>query len=296
MRKLIVGAVVTSVPDVFIECVLVHVLWAEQCKWIGHVLLQDLPVQQTMLLRRHHKVVSVVLVVDDVLQGNAELVVEVVEEVLLVDKGDPTDLVHNCLSSCPFVGEVRGDGDRKLATELLPPEARNSDVFAFSSNENVGGSACHGMIAWCDRNSPKVVVIVRLLNARKRDPAKYLDAKDKSSLQKNTLKSPNADVVHGSRTEARVEVLCSQRFEVLNDPRPQMKNIVSGKGSPLFNYGDPGSQELGFYGGPQTTRTGSNNGDPRIGGLHVLLVDGMFGSLIQHFEQVHPLAGLQVRL
>ena len=23
------------------------------------------------------------------------------------------------------------------------------------------------------------------------------------------------------------EVLCSQRFEVLNDPRPQMKNIVS---------------------------------------------------------------------
>ena len=118
-------------------------------------------------------------------------------------------------------------------------------MFAFSSDENVSGSACHRMIAWCDGNSPKVVVIVRLLNARKRDAAKYLDAKDKSSLQKNTLKSPgqkrilnelnnskrrklpNADVVHGSRTEARVEVLCSQRFEVLDDPRPQMKNIVS---------------------------------------------------------------------
>ena len=40
---------------------------------------------------------------------------------------------------------------------------------------------------------------------------------------------PNADVVHGSRAEARVEVLCSQRFEVLDDPRPQMKNIVSEK-------------------------------------------------------------------
>ena len=35
---------------------------------------------------------------------------------------------------------------------------------------------------------------------------------------------------------------------------------------------------------------------PCIGGLHVLLVDGVFGPLIQHFEQVHPLAGLQVRL
>ena len=71
------------------------------------------------------------------------------------------------------------------------PEARNGDVFAFSSDENVSGSACHGMIAWCDRNSPKVVVIVRLLNARKRDAAKYLDAKDESSLQKNTLESPD---------------------------------------------------------------------------------------------------------
>merc|ERR1712223_216885 len=296
MRKLIVGAVVTSVPDVFVECVLVHVFWAEERKWIGHVLLQDLPVQQTVLLRCHHEVVSVVLVVDDVLQGNAEPVVEVVEEVLLVDKGDPTDLVHNCLSSCSFVCEVGGDGDRKLTTELLPPETRNGDVFALSSNENVSGSACHRMIAWCDSNSPKVVVIVRLLNARKRDAAKYFNAKDESSLQKNTLKSPNADVVHGSRTEARVEVFCSQRFEVLNDPRPQMKNIVSGKRSPLFNNGDPGSQELGFYGGPQTTRTGSNNRDPRIGGLHVLLVDGVLGPLVQHFEQVHPLAGLQVRL
>ena len=70
------------------------------------------------------------------------------------------------------------------------PEARNGDVFAFSSDENVSGSACHGMITWCDGNSPKVVVIVWLLNARKRDAAKYLDAKDESSLQKNTLKSP----------------------------------------------------------------------------------------------------------
>ena len=53
-------------------------------------------------------------------------------------------------------------------------------MFAFSSDENVSGSACHRMIAWCYGNSPKVVVIVCLLNACKRDAAKYLDAKDES--------------------------------------------------------------------------------------------------------------------
>ena len=43
------------------------------------------------------------------------------------------------------------------------------------------------------------------------------------------LKGPNADMVHGARTEAWVEILCSQRFEVFNDPWPQMEDVIPGK-------------------------------------------------------------------
>ena len=38
--------------------------------------------------------------------------------------------------------------------------------------------------------------------------------------------APDADVVHGARTEAWVEVLCTQRFEVFNNPWPQMEDII----------------------------------------------------------------------
>ena len=46
---------------------------------------------------------------------------------------------------------------------------------------------------------------------------------------KRFIMAPDADVVHGSRTEAWVEILCTQRFEVFNNPRPQMKDIIPEK-------------------------------------------------------------------
>ena len=75
-----------------------------------------------MLFGRHDKVVSLVLVIDDVLQGNAQVLIERVEKVLLVDEGDPADLLDDGLSSGVVVDKVGRYGDGELAAKLAPLE------------------------------------------------------------------------------------------------------------------------------------------------------------------------------
>ena len=65
---------------------------------------------------------GLVLVVDDVLEGDAELLVQVVEKVLLVHESNSGDLFHHGLGCRPPVPEVGGDGDGQLAAELLALE------------------------------------------------------------------------------------------------------------------------------------------------------------------------------
>ena len=43
------------------------------------------------------------------------------------------------------------------------------------------------------------------------------------------IKVPDADVVHSARTEAWIEILCTQRLEIFNNPRPQMEDIIPEK-------------------------------------------------------------------
>ena len=75
-----------------------------------------------MFFRCHDKVVSLVFVVDDVLEGDAELLIQVVEEVLLVHESNSGDLLNHGLGCRPSVPEVGGDGDGQLAAELLALE------------------------------------------------------------------------------------------------------------------------------------------------------------------------------
>ena len=40
------------------------------------------------------------------------------------------------------------------------------------------------------------------------------------------VKAPDANMIHGARAETWVEILCTQRFEVFNNPWPQMEDII----------------------------------------------------------------------
>ena len=75
-----------------------------------------------MLLGRHHEVVGVVLVVDDVLQVDTGGGAQVLEELLVEDEGHTGDLIYARLRLRVSVDEVGRDGDGQLAAKLLPTE------------------------------------------------------------------------------------------------------------------------------------------------------------------------------
>ena len=91
-------------------------------KLVEKYLDDDALIEQTVFFGRHDEVVRFVFVVDDVLEGDAELLIQVVEEVLLVHESNSGDLLNHGLGCRPSVPEVGGDGDGQLAAELLALE------------------------------------------------------------------------------------------------------------------------------------------------------------------------------
>ena len=85
-------------------------------------LLQHPFLQQALLFSGHDKVVRVILVVHDVLQVNACLLLEIQEELLVENEGHTRDLLHTRLCICVSVDEVGSDRNGQLAPELLPFE------------------------------------------------------------------------------------------------------------------------------------------------------------------------------
>ena len=83
--------------------------------------------QETVFLGRHHEVVRLALVVDDILKVNVRLSVEVAEELLVEDERYSADLLDTRLLVAVVVDEVGGDSDRQLTPELLPSETCSSD-------------------------------------------------------------------------------------------------------------------------------------------------------------------------
>ena len=51
------------------------------------------------------------LVIDNILKSYSKLLIQSVEEVLLVNKGNSTYLINNSLGSSPLVGEVSCDSN-----------------------------------------------------------------------------------------------------------------------------------------------------------------------------------------
>lgn len=86
-------------------------------------------VEQGLFLGGHHKVVCLVLVVDDVLEVYARVCVEVLEELLVKDVCDPADLLHTALGLSVPVDKVGCDRDRELAAKLFPLEAWKEKIF-----------------------------------------------------------------------------------------------------------------------------------------------------------------------
>merc|ERR1719158_2465173 len=140
-----------------------------------------------MLLGGHHEVVSVIFVVDNVLQSDTEFIVKIIEEVLFIDECHTADLVHNGLGCGPLVGEVCSDGDGQLTTELLPPETRNCDMFSLGTNQDIHSAAGDWMVLRCAGYPPERVLTFRFDDAVKADATKDLNTEHKSSLEQDTL-------------------------------------------------------------------------------------------------------------
>ena len=147
--QLIIRAIIASVSNVIKKSFLVDVFLTEQlhgvfvvlkkrllrfidkCHFQKH-LFKDSSGKKTVLFGGHNKVVSFILVVDNVLQSYSKLIVECVEEVLLVHEGHAADLLHHGFGRRVIVDEVGRDGDGQLAPELLTREAlkyREYSVF-----------------------------------------------------------------------------------------------------------------------------------------------------------------------
>ena len=86
-------------------------------------LLYDAFDEKAVFFGCHHKVVRLVLVVDDVLQVDVCLAVQLAEELLVEDECNSADLLDTRLLLAVVVDEVRCHCDRQLATELLPPKS-----------------------------------------------------------------------------------------------------------------------------------------------------------------------------
>lgn len=97
----------------------------------------DTFINETVFFRSHYEIMRVVLVVDYVLQIDARLAVELLEEFLVEYKSYTADLLHASLRLGSLVYEVGRNRNGQLAPELLALEALQGVAFSVCSDENV---------------------------------------------------------------------------------------------------------------------------------------------------------------
>ena len=97
--------------------------------------------QQAVLLGRHDEVVRLVLVVHDVLQPDARLVLQVEEELLVEYEGHSTDLLNVGLGGRVAVDEVGSNPNGNLSPELLSRKAfyKRKNILCNINNLNSAG-------------------------------------------------------------------------------------------------------------------------------------------------------------
>ena len=80
---------------------------------------------------------SVVLVINDVLEINTGLLVQLFEEFLVEDKGHPAYLLDPRLSLCTLVNEIGSDGNREFASKFLAPETLQGIALPVGSDQYI---------------------------------------------------------------------------------------------------------------------------------------------------------------
>ena len=93
--------------------------------------------QQTLLFGGHDKVVRVIPVVHNVLQIDARVLLQVLEELLVKNESHSTDLVAGRLLFCVVVHKVGSDGQRQLPPQLLPVEPWYTALLAVRTHQDV---------------------------------------------------------------------------------------------------------------------------------------------------------------
>lgn len=90
-----------------------------------------------MFLSSHDEVVGVVLVVHDVFEIDAGFLIQLLEEFLVENEGDPAYLLDPCLGFGTLVDEIGSDGNRELTPKLLALEALEGIALAVRPDQNV---------------------------------------------------------------------------------------------------------------------------------------------------------------
>ena len=70
---------------------------------------------------KQHFVDVTYLIIYNILQSYAKLIIKIIEKVLFVYKSNSTDLIHDSLCCGAFVGKVGSDSNGKFSSKLFPP-------------------------------------------------------------------------------------------------------------------------------------------------------------------------------
>jgi hypothetical protein len=94
------------------------------------------------------------LVVDNVLQTDSLGIVEIVEELLVEDEGNSTDLLQRTFRLRVPVDKVGRDGNGQLAAKLFAAKALQRVAFAVGANQHVKLKVGHRVVIGGDAGAP----------------------------------------------------------------------------------------------------------------------------------------------
>lgn len=90
---------------------------------------QNAFLQQTLFLGSHHKVVCLILVVNNVLQVYTVGFIQVFKEFLVENECYPTDLLHSSLRLRIAVDEIGCDCNGQFASKFFPLKTYNDSLW-----------------------------------------------------------------------------------------------------------------------------------------------------------------------
>ena len=198
---------------------------------------------------------SLVFVVDDVLEVDALGFVQVVEELLVEDESDAGDFLHLTLGLGVLTDKVGRDGDGQFASKLLPLEPVQRVPLAVGADQDVELVLADGVVRRRYFGLPAGLDVGRFDQTLKADGLVDLDAENEADLEEDALQLPDRNVVDGSGAKFTVELFGAKASKVMDVVRPKEKDIVAAEPVALLDHDDLGPEELSFDGSSKTART-----------------------------------------